>query len=533
MAEIQNNVIRFCTGCYINYEGSWSEPKVENGKWGFLSLDGKLLIDPQFESATDFINDRSIVQQKGLFGLINSTGNVLLKPEYQELSYIAGTENLYLRFQTKKDKFGLINQEGKNITSISYDKIFQFSDGLARVMLNGKYGYIDENDKIIIPPTFDNALDFSEGFAAVLIKNRWGYIDKTGLQRILPTYLSAGNFKNGLAPVFKDGKNNYINQDEKILISFPFNKCYEFSNGCAIVQAQDNKFGLIDVLGKTIIEPNFDEISATNSPNFFKIKQNGYYKLFNKSSKKIISKKNFTEMGVLVGGLAKVKLDDYYNYIDSTGKIIITKKYQAAADFQNELARVKFENKLGFVTPNGFLALDFTYNNVMDFTDGFTFAEGANKLWRIIDRNGRNITFDQFINPKPFVNGFSVVQTPNRKFQLINTNGEFVFGDTHFESLFPVENNVCRYKIEKYGLAHTLGYYILTPKYDYISEFKNSQAVVGQYVKNGVMDTDGKILIEPLYDTINFIENNTFALQKADEIGYYNILSNWILPLSK
>lgn len=533
LAEIKNNTIRFCTGCYINYDGNWAQPKVENGKWGFLSADGKLLIDPQFESATDFENDRSIVQQKGLFGLINTAGNVILKPEHLRLEYLKGAENTYLSYETKKEKFGLINQDGKNITSISYDKIFQFSDGLARVMQNGKYGYIDENDKIIIAPQFDNALDFSEGFAAVMIKNRWGYIDKTGTQRILPTYITAGNFKDYLAPVFKDGKNNYISQEEKILISFPFNRCNEFSNGYAIVLSQDNRYGLIDQLGNAIIEPVYDEITPTSSPNYYKVKQNGIYKLFSLGAKKVITKKNFTEMGNLIAGKAKVKLDDYYNYIDSTGKIIINKKYQAAADFQDELARVKFENKTGFIAPNGFLAVDFVYNNVMDFSNSFTFAEGAAKLWRIIDRNGRNITFDQFINPKPFVNGFSVVQTPNRKFQLVNTNGELVFGETQFETLYSPENEVCRFKLGKYGLANTQGYFSVNPKYDYMSEFKNGQAIVGVYTKKGVFDLDGKIIIEPLYDVIDFVGNNTFALQKTDEIGYYNLTSNWLLPLTK
>jgi hypothetical protein len=55
-----------------------------------------------------------------------------------------------------------------------------FSEGLARVELNGKWGYIDKEGKEVIPIKYDWARSFSEGLACVKLNGKWGYIDKEG-----------------------------------------------------------------------------------------------------------------------------------------------------------------------------------------------------------------------------------------------------------------------------------------------------------------------------------------------------------------
>ena len=71
-----------------------------------------------------------------------------------------------------------------------YDKLFGFSDGMARVekgetVVEGiTEGFIDKNGNEIVKPEYDNAYDFSEGLAAVAKDFKWGFIDKTGNEAI-------------------------------------------------------------------------------------------------------------------------------------------------------------------------------------------------------------------------------------------------------------------------------------------------------------------------------------------------------------
>jgi hypothetical protein len=65
-------------------------------------------------------------------------------------------------------------------TIIEYDEVYPFSEELTRVRLNDKWGFIDETGKEIIPCKYDDARSFSHGCACVKIEGNEIYIDKQG-----------------------------------------------------------------------------------------------------------------------------------------------------------------------------------------------------------------------------------------------------------------------------------------------------------------------------------------------------------------
>ncbi len=61
----------------------------------------------------------------------------------------------------------------------SYNYMGFPNEGLTRVSLkNQKNGFVDKNNKVIIPFKYENVFDFSEGLAPVKLNGKWGYIDK-------------------------------------------------------------------------------------------------------------------------------------------------------------------------------------------------------------------------------------------------------------------------------------------------------------------------------------------------------------------
>jgi len=88
-----------------------------------------------------------------------------------------------------------------------------------------KWGFHDSNNKIILPPVYDYAENFSEGLAKVILNKKHGYIDKKGNMVIPPAYDGAGNFHEGFASVmvklnekyrfiFIDKKGNQYSEDQ-------------------------------------------------------------------------------------------------------------------------------------------------------------------------------------------------------------------------------------------------------------------------------------------------------------------------------
>jgi len=106
-----------------------------------------------------------------------------------------------------------------------FDKAYNFSEGLAAVLIDELWGYIDKNGEFVIEPKFQDIGKFSEGLASATInegfdERKYGYIDKTGNFVIEPKYDWAPPFENGFAYVnipsdSINGKWGYINKTGK------------------------------------------------------------------------------------------------------------------------------------------------------------------------------------------------------------------------------------------------------------------------------------------------------------------------------
>ena len=146
-----------------------------------------------------------------------------------------------------------------NINFISYESVSAFSDGMARVKLNGKYGYINSESKLVIECKFDYAKEFQDGLAAVsmggswdedvgYVEGVWGFIDKTGNVVIPLIYDYAWNFSEGFvrARLEEGGKWGYLDKNGTLVIDPVFSAATDFKNSKAIIyQEEGDKYGII------------------------------------------------------------------------------------------------------------------------------------------------------------------------------------------------------------------------------------------------------------------------------------------------
>ena len=78
-------------------------------------------------------------------------------------------------------KVGYKDENGNIVIPAKYDEAWSFSEGLARVIINGKCGFIDKTDKLVIPAKYDVAyMSFRDGKVRVKLNGRWFYIDRDG-----------------------------------------------------------------------------------------------------------------------------------------------------------------------------------------------------------------------------------------------------------------------------------------------------------------------------------------------------------------
>ena len=105
------------------------------------------------------------------------------------------------------------------------------------------------------------------------------------------------------------------------------------------------------ILPKSTIAQNLDldlsifENIYNFSDGLARIKQNGKYGYIDKSGK-IVILPQFDETSDFSDGMAVIKKNDKYGYIDKNGSIIIQPQFEYAAGFSESLAMIKQNGKI-------------------------------------------------------------------------------------------------------------------------------------------------------------------------------------------
>ena len=104
------------------------------------------------------------------------------------------------------------------------------------------------------------------------------------------------------------------------------------------------------------------------------------------SAQPVQQTKKYAWKGKYYEGLAMVRLDKKYGFIDKTGKEVIPIKYDNAWNFSEGLASVKLNGKWGFINKIGEEVIPLKYDKVENFSEGFAKVKLNGKVFYINKR---------------------------------------------------------------------------------------------------------------------------------------------------
>lgn len=316
---------------------------IENGFPTCIDKNGNIKFElKEVEEACAFQDDYAAVKIKDKWGFIDKSGKVVINPQFEEASEFSGG---LAAVASKKDKdskelnWGYINTEGKIVINPQFNKAYSFKQGKALVSDGKKFGYIDSKGLYSINPQFDEAKWFSDGVAAVKQGELWGFINEEGKIIINPQFEKVTSFKNGLSAV-RSGKDNwgYIDKDGKYAINPQFKDASRFHADMTPVLSGD-KFGFIDKAGKFVVNPQFSKVNIgywnglDSWPVLYKYIYSDYFDVTD-IAKTILEKGNDLEFGNInntstLGAIAeiplnknKLKEDGRYSVINSNEELI-------------------------------------------------------------------------------------------------------------------------------------------------------------------------------------------------------------------
>ncbi|MEZ0536609.1 WG repeat-containing protein [Caldicellulosiruptoraceae bacterium PP1] len=393
-----------------------------------------IYLSPQFDNFQFWENGWISYLKGSKWGIMDSNGNILLKPQFDEIHPIVFI--------------------GSSIMGIE-NKIYK---GIFAILQNGKVGFIDSKINIIAKPILDS----------LEVINPW-----------LNVYICE-----------KDGKYGFLNLDKKVFIPPQFDKMYfvqilsfnpntkynlphvVYGNYClSVVElkdgvwpgwyiqyflvSKDGKFGAIDTLGNSFVECQYDSFENVLSNQKFKNvldnsinQQNSeskqkksdplpdsiswqlagqkYKLIFHKSGKTLESKEAFDNVkGIGINNVMAVYKNKKWGIVDINGKWTIKPMFDDIGEFSEGLCSIKQNGKWGFINQNFKIAINPQFDSVRNFQEGCA-AVHQNKYWGYINSSGNYILKPQFVEASSFFAEMASVVIKGYTIGLIDKKGNFI-----------------------------------------------------------------------------------------------------------
>ena len=446
------------------------------------------------------------------WGVIDSTGNIIIDPSYEEMITIPNSKNdvflcIYdVNYETNEYKTKALNSKNEEIFT-QYEQIetiancdtsnnIWYEENILKVKKDGKYGIINLTGKELRPCEYDNivALEGIKNTLKVTKDGKMGIIDSEG-KEILPTnYIEITNLG-------KDNKEGFI------------------------IKPENGKYGIVDYSNQTILEPKYDAIEKIYANSMYVVKQ---------AQKQVLVERNGTE--VLNTGYDEIKevlkntengiiyqKDGKYGVMKITGEITIPAEYEELKEAKTGVLIAKQNGKFGVINLQKETKVEMNYRAISYYEKADIYlAEKENYETDIID------------------NTFSVCQSGilvdldnDKEYIALKQGEEYKYYNFKFEekSVAQIQVNNTLFKSKKdgkYGFVDKEGKVIVDYQYDDVTE-QNSYGYAGikKDGKWGSIDNKGNIVQEPTYDLEDYLKVDFIGrwhLGKDMNMNYYNQL---------
>ncbi len=295
------------------------------------------------------------------------------------------------------------------------------------VLKGGKWGYIDLTGRVAVSPRFDEAARFSEGLAPVRAGKQLGYADATGKLVLVPAFGPAGGtlhrrFSGGRAMVRSGARFGVIDTAGRLAVPARWLTAEDFSEGRAFV-CDEQGCGFVDPEGR--YAPVQDAMGGTSF-------RGGVASIVlamgmsNRRTAFIDARANripgeYEGNGSFSEGLAPVRFQRFWGYVDVAGKPVIPNVYGDAAEFSEGLAAVTSAEtgRCGYVDRTGTPVVPARFASCGPFSGGLArvdLAERPMSEERIafVDRQGNvairgDSSRPPFLDASDFKDGLAAV----------------------------------------------------------------------------------------------------------------------------
>lgn len=390
---------------------------------------------------------------------------------------------------------------------------------------NQKYGVIDKNGNIVIEAEYE-AVQIPNPSKAIFV--------------CVKEYNE--NTKEYETVVYNEKKevlfSNYKNVQSISIYTNVNSIPYEKS---VLTYKENGKYGLINLEGKQITKPVYDEISSINyKEGTFLVKQNELEGIINMKGKVIIkceyesvtSDNYYSENGYnkQAGFIVSKKTEDgyRYGYVNYRGTIILNPIYtqlERVTEIANEkgVYFIAFKNGQAGLLKNNKEILNYEYEDIQYNVLGSIFVTKRNGKYGAVNQEGTTVLYPEYDNV--YTGGMYLNALKDKDIFIFDLNGNKI--ETNEVSKTKTENAnyyITIDKNNKYKVVDSKDNIIIDKDYTYIEYLPGDYFIVERDSKSGIIDSNGKSVIELKYDSISRInETDILQMEKDRNIALYNL----------
>jgi hypothetical protein len=219
----------------IQLQKPWVAGKAEGG-WSLLDDTLTPVSNATFDSIY-FIGPFSIgIRKDSLHTYFSSTVSITLN-NLAGMKFLPGRDSAYYLVVEEGDKKTVYTEKGELLFTAGYDRIEYIGDQLFLTIRKEKRGIINQQGKVVVQPEFDAMGNLNDGTMPVLKDKKFGYLDVVNRREIKPVYeKNLVRYNHHYLIAFKGGKVGLIDWSNKPVTGFDYDEIQFWNDSTAIVK---------------------------------------------------------------------------------------------------------------------------------------------------------------------------------------------------------------------------------------------------------------------------------------------------------
>ena len=255
--------------------------KNSDGKYGIVDTANKQVLETKYDAVEKiYRNDYYVVTENGKQEVVKKAGDKVLSGNYDKIEAILQNPENGIIYK-QKEKYGIMNLSGAVVIKPEYEKLKEGASGSIIAKKDSKYGIIDLQGNQKVEFKYQN-LSYNEK-ADLYIAEDDQYENEildSNYQVKQTGYLIELNTDKGYMELNQNNSYKYYN--------FKFeeqNAENIFTSNTLFASKKDGKYGFVDKNGKTVVDYIYDDVTSQNSYGYAGIKKDGKWGAIDKDGK--------------------------------------------------------------------------------------------------------------------------------------------------------------------------------------------------------------------------------------------------------